>query len=46
MLKKYMPLYLVVLVVAHVGDTQKLAVIGITTREGSGWPQNFIVIEQ
>ena len=35
-----------VLVVAHVGDTQKLAVIGITTQEGSGRPQNFIVIEQ
>jgi hypothetical protein len=35
-----------VMVVAYVGDPQKLAVIGITTQEGSGNPQNFIVIEQ
>ena len=35
-----------VLVVAKIGNEEKIAVIGITTREGSGWPQNFIVIER
>jgi hypothetical protein len=35
-----------VLVVAKIGDPEKIAVIGITTQEGSGRPQNFIVIER